>query len=81
MQYPGIACPIEPPAAGRLHEIRAPTPVVAGERDLPMVLTQCEALTQVSGADYAVLPGVGHMSNMEDPEAFNAVMLEFLARV
>ena len=45
MLHPGLVQPIDPPAAGRLHEIAAPTLVVAGERDIPLVITQCRALT------------------------------------
>ena len=54
--------------------------MIAGARDRPGILAQCEALVAgIPGASYAVLPDAGHMSNMEDPSAFNAAVLEFLA--
>jgi pimeloyl-ACP methyl ester carboxylesterase len=35
----------------------------------------------IAGARKVIIPGVGHMSNMEDPEAFNALLTEFLSGV
>lgn len=69
----------DPPAAQRLHEIGAPTLVVVGERDLPDFLVIADTLQQVPNARKVVLPGVGHMCNMEDPTKFNEVVLDFLA--
>jgi 3-oxoadipate enol-lactonase len=56
--------------------------VIVGERDVPRVQAASNALaTGIRGARLVVLPGVGHMSNMEDPEAFNVVVLSFLAEL
>ena len=71
----------DPPAAQRLHEIGAPTLVVVGERDLPDFLVIADTLQQVPNARKVVLPGVGHMCNMEDPTKFNEVVLDFLANL
>lgn len=35
----------------------------------------------IAGAQKVVMPGVGHMVNMEDPERFNEIVLGFLAEV
>jgi len=35
----------------------------------------------IPGAERALLPGTAHLPNMEQPEAFNRVVLEFLAKV
>ena len=32
----------------------------------------------INGARYVTLPGLGHASYVEDPEAFNAALVEFL---
>jgi 3-oxoadipate enol-lactonase len=69
----------DPPAAQRLHEIGAPTLVVIGERDLPDFHMIANTLQQVPDARKVVLPGVGHMCNMEDPGRFNEVVRDFLA--
>jgi pimeloyl-ACP methyl ester carboxylesterase len=71
-----------PPAAGRLGEIRAPTLVVVGERDLPDLHRTAEALQQgIPNAQKVILPGAGHMANMEAPQKFNEVVLSFLAAI
>jgi 3-oxoadipate enol-lactonase len=35
----------------------------------------------IPGAERALLPGTAHLPNMEQPEEFNRVVLEFLAKV
>jgi len=43
------------------------------------VLAQADLLQRrIAGARMAVLPGVAHVPNMEQPEAFNRLVLEFL---
>jgi pimeloyl-ACP methyl ester carboxylesterase len=70
----------EIPAAQRLHEIGAPTLAIVGARDLPDFHRVADLIAaQVRGARKIVLPGVGHMANMEAPARFNQVVLEFLA--
>jgi pimeloyl-ACP methyl ester carboxylesterase len=34
---------------------------------------------QVAGSRFVKLPGVGHLSNLEDPRGFNAAVRELLA--
>lgn len=71
-----------PPAAGRLGEIRVPTLVVVGERDLPDLHRTAEALHRgIPNAQKAILPGAGHIANMEAPQPFNEVVLSFLAAI
>jgi 3-oxoadipate enol-lactonase len=70
----------QPPALARLGAIRAPTLIVMGERDLPDFWAIARAAQQgIPGAQTVVLPGVGHLANMEAPERFNQVVLGFLA--
>lgn len=66
----------------RLGEITAPTLVIAGELEVPDFRAIAEVLEQgIRGARKVVLPGVGHMSNMEAPEAFGQTVLGFLKEV
>ncbi|MBI3733195.1 MAG: alpha/beta fold hydrolase [Chloroflexi bacterium] len=70
----------EPPAIERLAEITAPTLVVIGERDLSDFHAIAGILQErIRGARLAVIPGAGHMANMEAPEAFNKLVLDFLS--
>lgn len=65
-----------------LPGITAPTLVVVGDED---VLSPPEAARAMAGgipgAALQVLPGVGHLSALEDPDAFNRAILDFLAGV
>jgi pimeloyl-ACP methyl ester carboxylesterase len=70
------------PAIERLDQLHLPTLVVVGERDDADFQAQADALARgIPGARKAVIPGVGHMSNMEDPATFNRLVLDFLAEV
>lgn len=70
---------IDPPVHDRLGEIRVPTLLIAGERDLPYNHRILEVLhAGIAGAKQHVLPGVGHLPNLEDPTAFNQVLADFL---
>jgi pimeloyl-ACP methyl ester carboxylesterase len=71
--------PLEPPAAGRLHEIRVPTLVIVGDLDTTGTLAMADRMAQaIPRARKVVLPGAAHMVNMEQPERFNEIVLEFL---
>ncbi|HEX5167211.1 MAG TPA: alpha/beta hydrolase, partial [Thermomicrobiales bacterium] len=70
----------EPNMAARLGEISAPALIVVGERDIEGMRRAADALArEIPNAQKVVLPGLGHLPNMEDPAAFNAAVLKFLA--
>ncbi len=70
---------LEPPAAGRLGELRVPTLVVVGDQDVPDVLAAANVLTSgIPGARKAVIPDAAHVPNMERPKVFNRLVLELL---
>ncbi len=70
---------LEPPVMSRLHEIAVPTLIIHGERDMATFHEITTIMQQtVPNAQMVILPGVGHMSNMEAPELFNAAVLSFL---
>ena len=65
-----------------LESFRLPTLVLVGELDAPDLHALADTVAaRVPGARKQVLPGVGHMPNMEDPASFNAALLGFLAGV
>lgn len=72
---------LEPVAYGRLAEITAPTLVLVGTLDLPEKVAEAAWLAeQLPQAQHAIMPGVGHMLNMEKPALFNELVLDFLQR-
>lgn len=65
---------------GDLHRIEAPTLVIAGGKDVGTPVAMSKAIADaIPGAKLAVIPGAAHLSAVEDPAAFNKLVLEFLA--
>ena len=65
----------------RLPQIKAPTLIVVGEEDPGTPVGAARAMQErISGSRLAVLPKARHLSNVEQPEAFNRAVLEFLLR-
>lgn len=66
-------------AIDRLGEIAAPTLVVVGDSDAPHVLDIAERLlTSIPHARKAVIRDAAHLPNLEHPDEFNRVVLDFL---
>lgn len=65
--------------AAPIERIQAPTLVVTSEDDrlYPPAIAQ-DMARRIPGARLAVIEGAGHLSNMEQPDRFNQVVLEFL---
>lgn len=63
----------------RLGEIRAPTLVMVGEQDIEGFHQVAELLTQrIAVTRKAIVPQAGHLAPLENPEAFNDILLDFL---
>jgi pimeloyl-ACP methyl ester carboxylesterase len=76
----GIPSELEVPAIERRGEIRAPTLVVVGDRDVRDIGRVADLLVAgIPGARRAVIAGAAHHPNMERPEEFNRIVLDFLA--
>jgi len=66
----------------RLAAIRVPTTVVCGAADVLSTPETMEGMARaIPGARMRVLRGVGHLTNLEAPEAFRLVLGEALAVV
>lgn len=65
--------------AAPLERIRAPTLVVTSEDDrlYPPAIAR-DMVRRIPGARLALIERAGHLSNMEQPDRFNQVVLEFL---
>jgi len=62
-----------------LPRIKAPTLLIWGDADKRSPMNIAHQLkSAIRGAKLVVLPGVGHVSNLETSAAFNATVREFL---
>jgi 3-oxoadipate enol-lactonase len=70
---------LDPPAIDRLGEIKVPTQIIVGGIDVPDMLAIADLLAaNIAGAKKVMIPGVAHMVNLEKPEFFNRLILDFL---
>ena len=73
---------LDPPAALRLSEIDVPTLVVAADHDPPVGRRISDLIARgVLDARLVTIEGADHVVNLRQPEAFEAVVLPFLAEV
>ena len=69
----------EPPAADRLPDVQAPTLLIVGDEDQPRVFAAAELLEkELPNVRKAIMHGTAHVPNMERPEEFNRIVLDFL---
>lgn len=65
-----------------LSLVNAPTLLIWGDGDTRSPLSVGQAMCDsIKGARLAVIPNAGHVSNMEQPERFNAEVRDFLRHV
>ena len=71
---------MRPPAVTRLDELAMPVLVLVGDQDLPDFADIATIIGErVPQSRTLVLPGAGHMANMEAPAAVTQALLDFLA--
>ena len=61
-----------------LPRVRVPTLVIVGEQDEPFLAASQYMAAKIPGARLEVIPGAGHAANLDQPEAFNRLLLDFL---
>jgi pimeloyl-ACP methyl ester carboxylesterase len=72
---------IDPPAIDRLDELQLPMLLVVGELDMPGILDIASRIVEANpNAEQVTVPGAAHMVNMEKPEKFNELLVEYLER-
>ncbi|HEY8814693.1 MAG TPA: alpha/beta fold hydrolase [Candidatus Dormibacteraeota bacterium] len=70
---------VDPPAYGRLAELKAPTLVIVGDEDLSEIRDTADLLvSKIPNARKAVIHNAAHLPNLEHPEEFNRLVLDFL---
>jgi len=68
-----------PPVIDELSDIAMPALVVVGEHDKPFLRAAEVMAAKLPNARHVVIPGAGHIVNIEEAEIFNREMLDFLA--
>ena len=72
---------IDPPAIERLDDLELPMLMVVGALDMPGILDIANQIAAANpNGELVTIPDVAHMVNMEAPEAFNELLLEYLSR-
>jgi pimeloyl-ACP methyl ester carboxylesterase len=77
-EYEEIA--LDPPAIRRLGELRTPLLIIVGDLDLPAKLELSSYLAaEIPHARLEILPACAHLPNMEKPDQFNRLLLDFIS--
>ena len=68
-----------PDSTAVLETIQVPTLIIVGEHDKSTPVAASEDMhARIKNSKLEVIKNAGHISNLEQPEAFNRVLLEFL---
>ena len=77
--YAVMALRDRPDSSTLLHRIHCPTMVICGEEDLLVHGDESRAMADaIRGSRFVRIPKSGHLSNLENPDEFNRVVLDFL---
>ena len=62
-----------------LAKISVPTLIVTGDQDKVATQKDAELMNaQIKNSKFVLIHGAGHLSNLENPAAFNSALVEFL---
>lgn len=74
--------PMSPSAAERLSDLHIPVLIVYGDRDEAYIQQAANYMEgHIAGAKKVLMPNTAHLLNMERPEEFNRIVLNFLGTV
>jgi 3-oxoadipate enol-lactonase len=68
-----------PDSTPLLAQVSVPTLVITGEEDEMIPVEESRRIASgIRGAKLVIIPGAGHLANLEQPDAFNAALSGFL---
>jgi pimeloyl-ACP methyl ester carboxylesterase len=70
-----------PPIIDELTEIDCPALVAVGEKDEAFLRAADFMAARLPRVERETIPGAGHMANIDESEAFNAIALRFLGKI
>jgi pimeloyl-ACP methyl ester carboxylesterase len=66
----------------QLDQIKAPTLIIVGDQDVATAPAKSERMhARIPGSKLVIISGAGHTSSVEEPEAVNAALEEFLRQI
>jgi 3-oxoadipate enol-lactonase len=75
-----VAMAARPDSTGLLSTITCPTLIIVGEEDVATPVTESHDMTnRIPGSTLVTIPEAGHLSNFEQPAAFNEAIRSFLS--
>jgi pimeloyl-ACP methyl ester carboxylesterase len=75
----GMLAQVDSRVIDHLPDIEIPTLIIVGEHDEPYHGASQYMQSKIPGARLETIPGAGHAANMDNTDAFNRVVLDFLA--
>jgi len=70
-----------PPQAFEVNRILAPALIIWAELDVPIIKSEAEYLHEkIKGSELHEMHGIAHMVNIEKPDEFNRLLLQFLIK-
>ena len=67
--------------SARLKEVKIPSLVIVGEQDPGTPVSMAREIHEnLPGSELVIIPSAAHLSNLEQPEAFNQALQRFLER-
>lgn len=78
---PALSAAVKPYAFNRLREIKVPALIIVSDQDHPFNLKTAETLhANIENCSKIVMPGCSHLPFVEEPAAFNQMVLDFLSQ-
>ena len=72
----------QPPAMNVLDRINIPTLIVIGEYDLEACIEIADIMEEkIEGSTKVSMEGAGHCMNMDKPEEFNRIVIDFIKKI
>jgi pimeloyl-ACP methyl ester carboxylesterase len=64
-----------------IKNIKTPTLIIVGDQDTATIPAKSERMhSQIRNSQLIIIPGAGHTSTIEEPEAVNNVLIGFLEK-
>lgn len=71
-----------PDSLGVIERVKVPTVIIAGDEDVLTPVEESRKMLAVTDqAELIILPAAGHLTNLEQPAAFNDALRSFLGRL